>query len=222
MDVLGFLKVRTEFVRRFYETAAEPFCETKRKIEAGQVPFKSHPLYDDPEPPFLEEWIEADTSIQILGRTCLSMLAGSLRLYLQEWQSELGIKVEAKNLGKIIRKKGLIHGYQEILGFALEECPASLALLEQVVLARNRDQHPDAIFTMLVHHTSEDLKKYKKPFFIDEREWVMHAQPDMAETVWMNPALSVSRETLFEAIREVETFAEWLEQRMLEAKLKAV
>jgi hypothetical protein len=44
----------------------------------------------------------------------------------------------------------------------------------------------------------------------------------MTDTIWMNPAVSVSRASLFEAITEVEIFAEWLEERMLEAKWKAV
>jgi hypothetical protein len=222
MDVLGFLKIRTEFIRRFHETATEPFGETKRKIEAGQAPFEAHPLYDDPEPPFLEEWSEADISLQILGRTCLSMLAGTLKLYLQAWQEELGIRVETKELGKLIRKNGLIYGYQKILHFSLEDCPADLPLIEQVVLARNRDQHPDAIYTMHVHHTLGDLKKYAKPFFISEYEWTMHSDQGMTERIWIQPAVSVSRNMLFEAIKEVENLAEWLEKCLLEAKWNAV
>jgi hypothetical protein len=75
---------------------------------------------------------------------------------------------------------------------------------------------------MDVHHTSEDLKKYPKPSFINEREWLMHSHRNMTDTIWMNPAVSVSRASLFEAITEVEIFAEWLEERMLEAKWKAV
>jgi len=35
MDVLYFLKERTEFIRRYYDTASEPFQETLRKIEVG-------------------------------------------------------------------------------------------------------------------------------------------------------------------------------------------
>ena len=60
MDVLFFLKERTKFIRYFYETAGEPFRETIRKIEADEAPFDDPPYSEDGEPPFLEEWTEAD------------------------------------------------------------------------------------------------------------------------------------------------------------------
>ncbi len=34
MEVNEFLRLRTAFIRRYYETAAEPFREIIRKIEA--------------------------------------------------------------------------------------------------------------------------------------------------------------------------------------------
>jgi hypothetical protein len=90
MDVLYFLKERTKFIRQYYETAAEPFREIMRKIEAEEPPFV--PEYsEDGEPPFLEEWVQANTSLEILGRGCLSMLLASLKLYFQTWESELHI-----------------------------------------------------------------------------------------------------------------------------------
>ena len=57
MDVLFFLRERTKFIRYFYETAAEPFRETIRKIEADEAPFDNPPYSEDGEPPFLEEWM---------------------------------------------------------------------------------------------------------------------------------------------------------------------
>lgn len=62
MDVLYFLKERTRFIRYFYETACQPFRETMRKIEAGEEPFEP-PYSEDGEPPFLTEWLEADTAL---------------------------------------------------------------------------------------------------------------------------------------------------------------
>ena len=44
MDVLYFLKERTQFIRKYYETASEPFREIMRKIEAGEAPFCSGTL----------------------------------------------------------------------------------------------------------------------------------------------------------------------------------
>jgi hypothetical protein len=67
MDVLFFLKQRTNFIRQFYETAGQPFREIQRKIEAGEAPFQPDPFdyNEDNEPPFLEEWSRAETSLEI-------------------------------------------------------------------------------------------------------------------------------------------------------------
>lgn len=66
MEVLHFLKERTQFIRYFYDEACQPFCEIKRKIEAGEEPFKP-PYSEDGEPPFLEEWLRADTALEVLA-----------------------------------------------------------------------------------------------------------------------------------------------------------
>jgi hypothetical protein len=52
MDVLGFLKIRTQFILQFYETASEPFREIMRKIDINEAPFFP-PYSEDGEPPFL-------------------------------------------------------------------------------------------------------------------------------------------------------------------------
>jgi hypothetical protein len=96
MDVLYFLKKRTQFNRAYYDTAGEPFREIIRKIEAGEHPFAPDPFFvpdgSEDEPLFLEEWSQANTSLEILGRQCVSMLSESLKLYFQTWESELRIK----------------------------------------------------------------------------------------------------------------------------------
>ena len=97
MDVLFFLKERTRFIRYFYQTAAEPFRETIRKIEAGEAPFDDPPYSEDGEPPFLEEWLAADTALAMLGRTCISMLSASLQLYFKTWEGELGVTWEKES-----------------------------------------------------------------------------------------------------------------------------
>ena len=45
-----------------------------------------------------------------------------------------------------------------------------LSIVEQIFLARNRDQHPDRITSMSVTHNSRDRKRYPKPFFVTDRE----------------------------------------------------
>ena len=68
MEVLFFLKERTKFIQHFYETAGEPFRETMRKIEADEPPFDNPPYSEDGEPPYLEEWIQAEEELEVLGR----------------------------------------------------------------------------------------------------------------------------------------------------------
>ncbi len=221
MDVLYFLKERTGFIRRYYDTAAESFRETIRKIEAGETPFNDPPYSEDGEPPFLSEWLEADTGLDVSGRTCISMLSASLQLYFRTWERELGITWDDGERKKAF-KKGFLGGYRacfgQVLKLSWDDCSANLDLIEQVVLARNRDQHPDSISTMRVTHAYKDRKERGRLFFVSEVEHNMYDDPAMADISWMNPSVHVSRKLLFEALEQVETLAEWLEPRVFEAK----
>lgn len=205
------------FIREFYETAGEPFRETMRKIESGEPPFEP-PYSEDGEPPYLSEWIEADTALDVLGRACVSMVSASLKLYFETWEGQLGVVWE-KGERKKAFKDGFLHGYKkcfaEVLSLSWDDCPADLEILEQVTLARNRDQHPDSITRMGVNHTPADRGKYPRLFFASEAERGMYDDPDMAGITWMNPSVRVSAESLLQAIEEVEKLAEWLEPKML-------
>jgi len=218
MDVLFFLRKRTKFIRHFYETAGEPFRESMRKIEVEEPPFENPPYSEDGEPPYLEEWMQADEGLEVLGRTCLSMLSASLQLYFKAWQKELGICWEEGERERVFRK-GFLKGYQfcfgEVLGLSWDECPADLDLIEQITLARNRDQHPERISSMSVDHARKDLAKHPHPFFASEIEDRIYADPEMEGEFWMSPLVHVSREALFTAIEEVEKLTEWLEERMI-------
>lgn len=215
MDVRYFLKRRTRFIRRFYETASAPFSETIRKIEAEEAPFDNPPYYEDGEPHYLEEWIEADTGRELVGRSCVSMLAGTLGLFFREWEAALGIVWEPGERAKAWRT-GLRAGYLPALGRAVhlpvDDCPADLAVIEQVILARNRDQHPEDIGTLEVRHTESGRKKFPQLFFVSEIERNIYTQPDMQDMYLMNPAVHVSRAQLFAAIDEVEKLAAWFEK----------
>lgn len=218
MDVLFFLRERTKFIRYFYETAAEPFCETIRKIESGETPFDDPPYSEDDEPPFLEEWTEADEGLGVLGRTCISMLSASLQLYFKTWEGELGITWDKGERDRTF-KNGFLQGYRtcfgEVLHLSWDECSADFSLLEQVILARNRDQHPDTISTMQVTHTHKDRRKHPHLFFISDTERKMFSDSGMEGISWISPAVHVSRDMLFTAIKQVETLAEWLDERII-------
>ena len=88
MDVRFFLTKRIAFIRQLYAVASAPYVERKRKIETGEEPFVP-PYSGGSEPPFLEEWLEADESLHVLAYSCISMLAASLHLYLKAWEREM-------------------------------------------------------------------------------------------------------------------------------------
>jgi hypothetical protein len=221
LDVLYFLKERTKFIRHFYETAAEPFLETIRRIEDDEPPFDQPPYSEDGEPPFMEEWSKAQISIEMLGRTSISMLSASLQLYLKTWEAEFGVKWQPKEHKKAI-EDGFIAGYRTYFGDTLkiswDDCPVDFAMLEQVALARNRDQHPENITSQSVNHSRSDREKYPRPIFVSEADDRMFSDPEMAAVAWMSPTVHVSRESLDAAIGEVEKLAEWLEPKMFAAK----
>lgn len=222
MDVRFFLNRRIAFIKQLYVTASDPFRERKRKIEAEEEPFI--PTYsEDGEPPFLEEWLEAEESLQVIGRSCISMLSATLHLYFKTWERQIGISVDESM--KPDFKKGWFHGYKAYFarhtGIKFENGPSNLAMLEELVLARNRIQHPDSITYQSTHYADDDLQKIPHPFFVDEKEMWLITESDEDQNMWlMPPTISVSQESLFAALTEVERFSEWLEQVEIEEHVR--
>jgi hypothetical protein len=216
VDILFFLKRRTEFIRYFYDTGGEPFRDIIRRIESGISPFNEcQDGQDEEEPPFQTEWSEATTALESLGRSCISMLSASLSLYFNAWETEMRITWCPKERAKLF-KRG-VKAYLEVLGetlkFSPDECSVNFDIVDQVILARNRDQHPDSIATLSVAHDRRTLDRYTQVFFISETEQKIYSDPEMRAISWMSPAVYVSRETLFSAIDQVEALADWLEER---------
>lgn len=217
MDVLYFLKDRTRLIRQYYEHTALPFNEIMRKIEAEEEPYIP-PYSEDGEPAFLSEWIDASEMLEITGRCCISMLSASLQLYFKTWERELGLSC-GKDFVATFKKEGLVGGYRvclaERVGIDWTGCPADLAIIEQVVLARNRDQHPESITTVRVTHAEKDRRRYPQPFFLSEREAGLFQD---GLSLFMSPSLHVPRDKLMTAIDQVEYLCEWLEEKMFSAK----
>jgi len=218
MDVLYFLRGRTRIIRSYHATAAAPFQEILNKIEAGEPPYEP-PYSENGEPPFMAEWMEAQTALDLLGLSCISMLSDSLKLYFREWERELGIECQPA-LKKEFRN-GFLHGYRtcfaQAAGVKWDECPADLAIIEQVVLARNRAQHPDSIIQMTVSHPLGNVRKHPQPFFVSDLERELLTENDIEDVSWIYPFVKVDRDTLLGAIAEVEKLCDWLEVRLLEA-----
>lgn len=219
MDILLFLKERTRLIRQYYEQAAYPFNEIIRKIEAEEEPYVP-PYSEDSEPPFLCEWIEAGELLEVTGRCCLSMLSASLQLYFRTWERELGLSC-GKDFRVAFRDEGLVGGYRTCLasrvGIDWSLCPADLAIIEQVVLARNRDQHPENITTIRVVYAEKDWQHFPRPFFMSEREAELF-QENEEPRLFMSPSVHVSLDKLMKAIEQVECLCEWLEEKMFDAK----
>jgi hypothetical protein len=213
MDVRYFLSRRLDFIRQFYEMSAAPFIERKRLIEAEEEPFVP-PYSEDPEPAYLEEWLEAEESLQVLGRTCISMLAAVFHLYFKTWERQIGVPVDASLKGDF--KNGWFNGYKAYFArhfrIRFEDSPFRLGVLEEIVLVRNRAQHPESITMDSTHFSESDLEKLPHPFFIDEKDAALFSEIEEGERSWlMAPPIRVTAEKLSAALSEVDSFAEWLE-----------
>lgn len=219
MDVLFFLKDRTRLIRQFYEHATSPFIEIIRKIEAEEEPYVP-PYSEDGEPPYVSEWIDADELREVAGRCCLSMLSASLQLYFKTWEHNLGLNC-GKGFKAEFKNEGMVGGYRACLasctGIDWSQCPADLAIIEQVVLARNRDQHPESITSVRVTHAEKDRQRFPRPFFMSEHEAALFEEGD-EPALFMSPSVHVSRDKLMTAIEQVERLCEWLEEKMFDVK----
>jgi hypothetical protein len=219
MDHLYFLKRRTDFIRKYFDRIAPLFEETKRQIEAEKPPYVQ-PYSESGEPAFLNQWGEANDMLEMLGRSCISMLSGALQVYFIGWDRALGLN-SSKIAKSTFSNRGWLAGYMEALatgaGIVWVKCPTDQALLEQIVLARNLDQHPETITTTHVSHNTRDLKKHPQPFFLDQLEAGLVSENGQIAWIFA-PRLYVAREKLMPAIEEVERFSEWLEERLLDIR----
>jgi hypothetical protein len=214
VDIDYFLKNRTKFIRYFYEHATLSFTGIIKAIENKKEPYIP-PYSEDAEPPFLEEWLEANMGIETVGHTALSMLSSSLQLFLKEWVNRLerqhGIELKVN-----FKKNGWFNGYRTILEqieIPMNVCPADLEIIEQVALARNRVQHPEEITMLNILHSDVDLKKYPRPYFAQEHE-IKSAEIDEDGSVswWLNPSVATTKEKVYQAINQVECLCTWLEE----------
>jgi hypothetical protein len=224
MDLLYFLKARAAFVRHFYNVTSTPFTEAKRKIERGEAPFEPHSAKYEGEPAFTTEWIEAERCLEVLGRVCISMLSASLKLYFDTWRAHLRIELQPEETC-VLKRHGVLKGYKWIFGSRLgiewANCPADFTVLEQIFLARNREQLPDYITTQSVGHHRSDLEKYAEPFFLSDTDRKILAEdPEFAGNPFFSFSIHVTGEKLLAATKEVEALAEWLEPWLIAERLR--
>lgn len=213
MDVNYFLHERADFIRQLYDTATAPMVETKRRIDAKEAPFDNPPYCEDGQPAFLDEWLQADAQIEVLGRTGVSMLSEALKQFFVNWEKRtlIGDRPCQKECRKAF-EGGFLAGYRvcftDAFGLDWATCPANLDVVEQVVLARNRAQHGDLILNH-IEHDDATRSKFPRPFFMRPDEPTFD---DGDPTSFMYPMLHINRETLFHAIAEVEQLCSWLQE----------
>lgn len=219
MDVAYFLRVRTNFIRFYYDRCVGPFEKIKYQIENSLPPFNAPSSCDELEPPYLDKWIEADTGIQVAGLSCVSLLSESLKLYFWSLQHRIiGFSFGDEDSEKRAFKKGFVAAYLGVLGPILDtdwsERPADLTIIEQVVLARDRGQHGSDLTSLRVSHDGHTLDRYPRPFFLNTHELESWPDQDGTAASWLlMPSLEVTRETLFAAVEQVEKLAAWIETR---------
>jgi hypothetical protein len=140
MDIRWFLKQRLDFIRNHYDCSTSTFLNIARQIEGGEAPFDNPPYSEDGEPAFQIEWEDANTSIDLIGISCVSLLSDALKLYLnsvKEWE----FRFDFDDTQKKALKKGYVGAFKAALGDILNtdwvESGVDFEILEQVVLARN-------------------------------------------------------------------------------------
>jgi hypothetical protein len=218
MDAAYFLKRRIEFVRFFFTEGQAAFDRVRLNIEEGKPPY-DNPVYDDnPEPPFLEEWMTAETALQIVGQTSVSLLSDALKLYFRTMQSRVigfSISREAEATAK---KTGWVALYRDAFGLIFDtdwkDCPADFQIIEQVVLARNNSQHGNELTSHRIVLDPKTLARHPQPWFASEEEVTAWQEYGGGTSSFLAPALYVSQERLFTAADHIEKLADWIEARM--------
>ena len=215
MFVRRFLNERIDFIQQLYETSTAPYRERKKLIEAQEEPYVP-PYNEDEEPAFLKEWLEANESILVIGCVCVSMLSAAFQLYFRTWEKRLNTPVDDELKKTVFKESGWLKGYMAYFSkhFKIDftELPADLEILQELILLRNRTQHPEALTDNLPSFSKSDLEKHPRPFFVDERDYEILTEVNAQDQSWLiPPSFTVTAEKLIKAIVEVQRFSDWLE-----------
>jgi hypothetical protein len=210
MNILRVLQDKLIFIDGFYKKSSQPFAGPKTKIENNEKPYNDNgrePVGD--EPPYLQEWMDAEESLNILGLCCLDLVQRSFKEFLSGYVKNSGKKVPKK-------KKGWFAAYKSFFATEYkldwEEAPVDIHLLEQLNLARNDISHGEDrndIYTIGRTLSKNHSLRFPNSLFaneIDRQMWSgsKHATPLRIE---------VSADKLQQAIQIVDTFCSYIDQQ---------
>ena len=213
MDIFWFLKHRTAFIRSFYKRASQPFVDTKEQINNSAPPFDKPPFDESGDPPYLEEWQDAEDALEVLGQMCLSCLTTALQLYLRETVGKVRQRVGANATVPPLQQKRGFAGYETWFGnFDIQfQCArANIQLIREIISTRNLIQHPESIALMHAHQRDADHKRFRRPFFAHPIEKAIADRAPQFEP----RLLWIGSEALTTAVDEVERFCQWLEDEL--------
>ena len=173
MDLMYFLRERTDFVRYLYGATVKPLIEVKRKISEREEPYRDMPSWDehDDEPSFQTEWENAGDAAAVMGITCLGLVQSAFQSFLKEYLKEVGGQELVQRAGK---KGNWFLNYKALFAESPEHdwttSGADLTLIEQMILTRNDLQHNFGIFSNTASQSPDHAKKHPDSVFRDS-EW---------------------------------------------------
>jgi hypothetical protein len=209
MDILAALQDKLRFIERFYRTASEPFLAKMRKIEAEEAPYESPPFDPDRdsnlEPPFQAEWEEAYDAINLMGQLSFCLVQSSFREYLDGF-----IRLSRHSFpgGKGTWFERYKSFFLEAYEIDWETAPVTPAALEEINLTRNDIQHPEGESGLERRMSRTHRSKFPDGIFADQVELTKYRPYDE-----LRPHIFITEENLHEAVRRVESFCDFLEQR---------
>lgn len=213
MSVLPSLIDKLNFIRDFYDTAAEPFVETIRKIDEHEEPFK-HFDEEAEEPPFLAQWLDADESLNILGKSCLCLLQNAFVNYLTGFidnytygRPEEFSGSALSNLYKGNWFKKHREYFLQAYGIDWAKSPVDIGLLEEINFARNDIQHRGTFYDWEHRQNDDYFNRFPASIFADEWERQLFLADDDAR----HPRISVTKDNLLVAVQAIEDFCSYLD-----------
>jgi hypothetical protein len=217
MDANFFLSLRLDMIAQFYELGSAPFRSTMQQIEDGVPPYEP-PYTEDGEPPFELAYNKANDSVVLLGAVSISLLAGALQVFLDTMVKLYCSQVEFKQTRTSTGWWGKHQNYFKALGLDFVMSGTDLALLSEIVLARNSVMHQEFLTISTAVYRDSDLEQIKTPFFISETEAkVLESFDDGEEDSFLfAPTIHVDQPKLVTAIAEVRLLTGWLEKAIWE------